>query len=443
VRRKQDSGRDKGGRGGIGKRESARAFQIRDQWLGQEKNSDVWYRYWLSGARVSRRSLGTRDFEEAKLILAKIVSTEPSSEADKEPENVFLASVFSYYMKHHGPKVRGTRQAMCAFNHTLDYLKIATGTESPTVWDISRLTRQNGFMLYCRDKLGIKTNTITSYLSMVHAALKFAATPIIVKNSRGIEDESTILKAAPKIQYSQTHVSQVTGLPMPEPRSFMPTDKEMAAFLDSITEEHTFRYVIMALNTWARPEAIAQLSVSKQVDFTRGVVNMNQPGRTQNRKRRPMIRLTENLRGWLLHWNLDFPIVYKDAPVKRMTGDAIKTVANRAGIPELSRYTLRHYMATRIKRVPGIHVDRAERAEWLGHTDQKFRTTEHWYETWDPEYLINALHATDAIMSMLDALTTRALFAPTAVKGSRLSVVTKHADETALENLPKPANNGA
>lgn len=438
MRRKQDSGSDKGARGSVGKREAARAFQIRGQWLGKEKGSDIWYRYWLAGARVSRRSLGTRDFEEAKLILAKIVSTEPATDADKEPENVFLANVFSYYMEHHGPKVRGKRQAMCAFRHTLDYLKIATGIDCPTVADISKLTRQTGFMIYCRDNLGIVTNTITSYLSMVNAALKFAATPIIIRNSKGIETESTLLKLSPKIQYSQNYVSEVTHLPMPEPRSFIPDDNQMAAFLDCITQEHTFRYVIMALNTWARPEAIVQLSVSNQVDFSRGIVNMNQEGRAQNRKRRPTIRLTDNLRGWLLHWNVDFPIEYKGVPVKRMTGEAIKTAAKRAGIPKLSRYTLRHYMATRVKRVPGVNVDRAERAEWMGHTDQTFRTTQKWYETWDPEYLANPMRATDAIMSMLDGLTKRELFAPNAVRGTNLTVVINDADN--FKEFPQNAS---
>jgi hypothetical protein len=66
----------------------------------------------------------------------------------------------------------------------------------------------------------------------------------------------------------------------------------------------------MALNTWARPEAICELSVLRQVDFNLRIVDLNPPGRIQNKKVRPKIRLTDNLRGWLLYWNLNRPITY-------------------------------------------------------------------------------------------------------------------------------------
>lgn len=68
-------------------------------------------------------------------------------------------------------------------------------------------------------------------------------------------------------------------------------------------------------------------------------------------------------------------------------------------------------------------MDREERAAWLGHTDQTFRTTDHWYESWDPDYLVNAMQATDAIMTMLNGLTERSLIAPNVVEGGRLTVV--------------------
>ena len=73
------------------------------------------------------------------------------------------------------------------------------------------------------------------------------------------------------------------------------------------TEAHEpcFRYIILALNAWARPETIIDLSVSAQVDFESGLIYLNPPGRIQNKKVRPTIRLTDDLCGWLNYWNLD------------------------------------------------------------------------------------------------------------------------------------------
>src|SRR5262249_39251809 len=154
-------------------------------------------------------------------------------------------------------------------------------------------------------------------------------------------------------------------------RDWIPSDAELAGIIDGLPEdkehEAAFRYVIMALNTWARPEAILELSVKRQVSFESGLVHLNPPGRPQvPNKQRPTISLTDNLRGWLLHWNLDFPLVYFDRRVMRVDSRTLKKAAKAAGIDTtfVHRYMLRHYMATRVRKVDGIPVSREERAKW-------------------------------------------------------------------------------
>lgn len=88
----------------------------------------------------------------------------------------------------------------------------------------------------------------------------------------------------------------------------IPTDKQMAAFIDAIEDEHVFRFAIIELNTWARPEAVFELNVKKQVDFERRIIKLNQDGRRQTNKVRPTITLTDNLLGWLKTWNREWPI---------------------------------------------------------------------------------------------------------------------------------------
>jgi hypothetical protein len=90
----------------------------------------------------------------------------------------------------------------------------------------------------------------------------------------------------------------------------------MAMVIDTIFEqdEHAFRYFVIALNTWARPEAIHELNFSSQVDFEYGIINLNPSGRLQTKKRRPVIQLTKNLRCWAQEWRLDDPMQYWGRP---------------------------------------------------------------------------------------------------------------------------------
>jgi integrase len=170
------------------------------------------------------------------------------------------------------------------------------------------------------------------------------------------------------------------------------------------------------LNTWARPEAICDLDVAKQVGFDNGLIDLNPPGRLQTRKYRPVIRLTDCLRGWLLYWNLERPIVYFGEPIARISNHTFEKIAIDAKVAEMIPYSLRHYMNTRSMRVPqAIRPDREERATWMGHHDERYRTTMT-YEHLDSEYLENAAKAADAIMQMLDKLTAKALFAPNTVR---------------------------
>jgi len=130
-----------------------------------------------------------------------------------------------------------------------------------------------------------------------------------------------ILSSAPHIDDSEGAVTRETNLPASRPREWTPTDAELAAMLDATEGEELegmFRYMVMALNIWARPEAITELSVLKQVDWKAGIITLNPPGRAQNKKRRPRIRLSDNLRGWLLYWNLDKPITYFGRTVARV-----------------------------------------------------------------------------------------------------------------------------
>jgi hypothetical protein len=83
----------------------------------------------------------------------------------------------------------------------------------------------------------------------------------------------------------------------PRPRDQIPSFEELASLLDTKCGELLRRYDIIALNTWSRPEAIADINIRQQVDFQNGLLDLNPPSRRQSKKQRPVIRLTTNLRG--------------------------------------------------------------------------------------------------------------------------------------------------
>lgn len=355
-----------------------------------------------------------------------------------------LAAVRKFYFAHHVNAVVNGRDVVRDKNgpkrawalllvYMWRHIKQSRQEGAPKVGQFT-LALQHDFMGWCRDHRKLTAKTISTYLSYIKAGIRFAAMPRLLVDVRGERREVRLLSEIPFIASGEEAVSKVTGLPRMKPRDWVPTDAELAGTIDQLTSdkpalrecrEAAFRYVIAALNTIARPEAITDLSVKLQVNFDRGLIELNPPGRPQNKKQRPVIRLTDNFRGWLLYWNRDKPIVYYGEPVTAVNVKTLQSAAKRAGVTDwqkFNRYTLRHYMATRIKRVKGISTDREERAEWIGHGDIEHRQT-RWYETMDPEYLDNVRRAIDAVMLQLHAMTKRSLFAPGSIPGSRLTVI--------------------
>lgn len=219
-------------------------------------------------------------------------------------------------------------------------------------------------------------------------------------------------------------------------------------------------------NSWASLSSRFPIQCPERVG--KGLLNLNPSGRRQNKKQRPVIRLTSNLRGWLEEWAEDQPLSYNkksaDGQLERVaathlkaqfnrratkwmlrrsghTAEAVEmmlkasrngdsmmlndalTIAENMGIRRITRYTLRHFMATRVKGLAGSNVGREQRSLWLGHGK---RDATSWYETHDPEFLRECALATSLIIDQLDGLTQRDLV-PSNIRQIRLltSVIEK------------------
>lgn len=90
----------------------------------------------------------------------------------------------------------------------------------------------------------------------------------------------------------------------------------------------------------ARPQAILDLDTRTQVDFEAQLLHLNQPGRKQNNKKRPKIRLTDNLRHWLEHWNEDRPPTYAKTIIQGNQNVVVRAPATNIK-PQFKRRTIR------------------------------------------------------------------------------------------------------
>jgi integrase len=261
-------------------------------------------------------------------------------------------------------------------------------------------------MKWCVDKHDHKPGTIARNLSVISAAFGFCTKPQMVKDGFGNEDEVLVLDSAPRVVTQMKEVAQATDLPESAPRDWLPTFEQLGQFIDAIDfrQENLFRFCILSLNTWARPEAIIDFRAKAQVNWSFGLVDLNPPGRRQTKKRRPKVKLTDNLADWLRHWDLDAPMVWDGKPVSTMKR-TFKRHAEACGMPNFTQYTLRHFMATQVRRAKPP-VSKEQRDVWLGHTDGR---TAGWYEHNDPEFLEDARRATDSVIEELQRFTTRAI----------------------------------
>lgn len=152
---------------------------------------------------------------------------------------------------------------------------------------------------------------------------------------------------------------------------------------------HLPLFILIAIYTGARHGAILGLRWS-QVDFVRGRIDFNEPGRPVTNKRRPIIPIPRGLCAALIraHQRATNPwvIAYDGKPIKRIR-KAFDAACRRAGLIGVGRHTCRHTCGTWLAQAG---VDLHQIAGWLGHTNA--RTTEL-YAHHSPDYFGEAQRA--------------------------------------------------
>jgi integrase len=152
---------------------------------------------------------------------------------------------------------------------------------------------------------------------------------------------------------------------------------------------HARLYMLLGIFTAARPSAILDLTWDR-IDFDRGTLNLNPPGRRQTAKRRPVVALNdqalEALRLAYLARQCQYVIergAKKVANIKK----AFQAASERSGV-YATPYSLRHTSAVWMAEA-GIPMSQI--AQFMGHDDSA--TTEKHYARYSPGFLKDAANA--------------------------------------------------
>jgi integrase len=157
------------------------------------------------------------------------------------------------------------------------------------------------------------------------------------------------------------------------------------------------------------------------VDLDNRLLHLNPAGRRQTKKYRPIVPITDVLLPFLVGVRADRIVNWHGKPIKSVK-KGFRTIVRRAGLsPDVTPYTLRHTMATELRRrgVPPWEV-----SGFLGHKAGSYRTTEI-YAKFDPSYLSGAARAINEYFIHLGSVSGRSIPSPD-VRSTCVRVVSGH-----------------
>lgn len=407
---------------------SKRLWEYGGYWIGRAAGTPKLYAYWYDERirDTRRRSLGTEVLEEARDKLIAIVGS-AAADGSRAPDRVLILSVLDHYYENdikHKPSADVALRAITIFKDFLETKMALTAVVSAF-----GPIRQREFMQWSRDEHDHSAAYIARVLSVVSAAFRFGKRLVVVTDKLDNRHEVQLLDMAPDVVTQAKRVAELIDIPEPAERDWLPTFEEFGRFIDAIDKRkaNLFRFVILGLNTWARPSTILEFRDNeKTVNRRFGTIDLNPPGRRQTVKYRPKIRLTSNLAGWLNEWANDeieegqerAPMMWDGEPISAIKRTFVRH-AEDCSLPEFTPGLIRHFMSTMVRREKPP-VSKEQRDVWLGHDEKR---TANAYEAFDPDYLADCMRATDSVIRKLQKHTKRSLFACKLPASERFKVV--------------------
>jgi integrase len=341
---------------------------------GRIARTRLWCRTWYDKrTRQTRRvSLGTTDFSQASLRLAEwVVANQRTHKAT--PEEV-LETILLTYWNDHAQHLPSSQTQWLGLSYWQEFW---TGS---TVADITP-QEQRRFREWLA-KRGTGPSGIDRILSVGRAALNRA---------RKWEEVSDVPHIFGTLTAEAKRAREPKGRPV--------TPEEIARLCDAARSRHMLLFLLIAATTLARPAAILDLAPS-QFDDGHGLLDLNPPGRTQNKKFRPIIPVTPTLRSWLKR---DVGpsaryVNYRRKPVKSILHMWRLTRAEAGLDNRVTPYSIRHGVARELRkrRVPTEQI-----SLFLGHLPDGSAATTSIYAPYEPGFLSEAVQAIEEVMTIV------------------------------------------
>ena len=329
--------------------------------LGLKRGRPNYYVRWTEAGRSRERSTGTADRREAEGVLAEFIQQRGVTWRPRDPREFPVIDALEIY---------GTERAP----NTADPARIGHAiTALTSFWGESFIGDVNDHTCMAYEEFRNRApGTVRRELGTLRAAVNHAVV-------RG-----RLTRAVP------------VRLPEKPPGKDRWLDRnEVAAVLRAARGEpkarlHLPLFILTALYTGARKEAVLSLRWP-QVDLEASRINFNPPGRTQTKKKRPVVPIPRRLMTFLKYArqrgsDMGYVINIDGERI----GDikhSFATACRKASLENVTPNTLRHTAGTWMAKhgVPMIKI-----GQYLGHTEQ--RTTEL-YAHHHPDFLKDAMEA--------------------------------------------------
>ena len=419
------------------KHSEVRLFEFEGHYIKERAEDENFCRYWYveEDKRTHRKTLGTKDFEEAKKRLRQIVFSLGDDKAGRGGDPLVVA-----VMANKRDKLVGRKHS---WRCQLERLIKATNETLPGI-KMSELTgeKQDQLILSVKDRWDV--NSVRNALKALSSSVTDACRP---------DKKGHIFSAhRPKINMKIEDICVLLRRPKPKPKNWSPDFPGMARIvrdLLSYNHEGVRRWVILALYTGCRPDAITEFNhLMIESSWNKHIFRSERNEETSvikpmsdddyriflqaDNKRRPVLPLPQFFYDEFVTWGDG---LWVGIAVDTVRGYLERT-ALKLNMPELWLSTFRDFLPVAMRHthiwLDGREVSINETEIWQGHdvaSPQHMR-----YGYFDPDYLRTAADAVELYVRWLDGQCDGKLFRRVTVGSATAGSITAVDDIASKED---------